>query len=220
MKNLKLLGAGLLCASLAACGSSPNAASGSDRGRREFSAWRRRSDGRALRSRGHNPSGGPNSVSVQYSDLARDTDGSILNMSQYDADAYCKSRNSRLPTARELAHISMRMGSSRIRETVYPDVSSKDMAVSVEIEQMRKEGFSVFYRPNAAGQPAVDFYFQASGYHVPAGNLGLNYFWSSSLEPSSRRGNVKPQNAAAFNGETGSLNYYNRSSYMFLPLGA
>jgi hypothetical protein len=115
--------------------------------------------------------------------------------------------------ARELAQIAVKLGSPRLRETAYPDVSSNDLAVGFEIKQMRNAGYSVFYKTNAAGQPAVDFYFQAAGYHMPAGNLGLNYFWSSSLKPLSH--SREPREAAAFSGETGSVAYYDRAENLF-----
>jgi len=206
MRNLRLLSASLVCLGLAACGGAstppvPQIGSTSS----------------PLSAPGAVPASGPVKPGIQvqvakFTDLARDKDGSVLNMSQYDAEAYCGGQKLRLPSARELAMISVSRGALKLRETAFPETSSKDVAVAFEIRRMRSTGFSVFYRPNAAGQPVVDFYFQPTGYQISADDIGLNIFWSSSLKPNA---SLEPEKAAAFVGETGGVGYYDRSEYLF-----
>lgn len=48
---------------------------------------------------------------------------------------------------------------------------------------MDNDGYYPIYTRNDAGQRVVDFYFNYSGYQRPAGDLGSNWFWSSSVHP-------------------------------------
>lgn len=82
-------------------------------------------------------------------------------MNQADAMSYCANQGMHLPSARELAQLSASMGAAGISETA-------------------KDGFYQVSVKNADGK-ADSFYFSYAGYKRPAGDLGSNWFWSSSV---------------------------------------
>lgn len=97
----------------------------------------------------------------RFSDIARNADGSIRQMNQDEAISYCAKRWQRLPSIREFAELATSMGATGISETA-------------------KSGFYEVNGRNADGK--VDrFYFSNSGYNRPPGDLGTNWFWSSSV---------------------------------------
>ena len=99
--------------------------------------------------------------SPQVGDIARNTDGSIRYMNQADAINYCTSQGQHLPSARELAQLAQSLGAAGISETA-------------------KDGYYQVSAKNADGK-ADTFYFSYAGYNRPAGDLGNNWFWSSSV---------------------------------------
>jgi hypothetical protein len=106
--------------------------------------------------------------SPQIGDIARNTDGSIRYMNQADAINYCASQGQHLPSARELAQLAQSMGAAGISETA-------------------KDGYYLVNAVNADGK-YDSFYFNYSGYQQPAGDLGNNWFWSSSVDSSNSGG--------------------------------
>ena len=98
----------------------------------------------------------------QFSDIAKNADGTINYMTQADAIKYCASQGQHLPSARELAQLSTSMGSTGITDAYtdgYDGVSAEEV-----------------------GSKKIDtFYFNATGYNRPTGDLGSNWFWSSSI---------------------------------------
>jgi len=102
--------------------------------------------------------------SPQIGEIERNTDGSIRYMRQAGAINFCASKGQHLPSARELAQLATSMGAVGISETA-------------------KDGYYQVSAKNADGK--VDsFYFSYAGYNRPAGNLGSNWYWSSSVDAS------------------------------------
>jgi hypothetical protein len=120
---------------------------------------------------------------VIWDDIAKDKNGKVLYMNHPDAVKYCEKDGKRLPTVREQALLSQSMGSKGLKETTFADIKTSDAKVSAEITQMNKDGYYAFYKKNQAGETVVDFYFNYNGYKKPTGDLGENYFWSSSVHP-------------------------------------
>ena len=81
-------------------------------------------------------------------------------MNQYDAVSYCANQGMHLPSARELAQLSASLGAAGISET--------------------PKGYYLVSAKNADGK-VDNFYFNYSGYKRPQGDLGNNWFWSSSV---------------------------------------
>ncbi len=119
------------------------------------------------------------------SEIARNADGSVRHMNRFQAATYCREQGSRLPTVRELAMCSHAHGAVGIRETSHTGVWTGDDAVQKEIWLMKRDGYVAIQRQypseeNGLKHRAVDFYFNPSGYHRPAGDSGSYWFWSSS----------------------------------------
>lgn len=145
------------------------------------------------------------SAPVALGDILRDSNGRVRHMNQYDAERACREQGSRLPTARELAVYSQSLGARGIRETAHPGVVRTDSTVQAETEQMERDGYYTIYVANASSQPAVDFYFNYSGYQRPAGDLANYFFWSSSVLPD------YSFSAYGLNGGNGFIDDFNRS---------
>ncbi len=128
--------------------------------------------------------------SPQVGDIARNTDGSIRYMNQADAINYCASQGQHLPSARELAQLAQSMGAAGISETA-------------------KNGYYQVSAKNADGK-ADTFYFSHAGYNRPAGDLGYNWFWSSSVVSSSLS-----YNAFLLDGVVGGVDYDLRGSLSY-----
>jgi hypothetical protein len=99
---------------------------------------------------------------LEFTDIVRNTDGSIRYMNQSDAINYCASQGLHLPSIRELAQLSQSMGAAGISQTA-------------------KDGYYHVNAKNADGK-ADSFYFRYAGYNRPAGDLGDIWFWSSSVD--------------------------------------
>lgn len=102
--------------------------------------------------------------SLQFSDIARKADGTIRYMNQGDAINYCANQGQHLPSARELAQLATSMGAAGILETsVGP-------------------GYTHLVRARNADGKVDVFYYSYAGYKPPVGDLGNQWFWSSSRE--------------------------------------
>ncbi len=118
-------------------------------------------------------------LAPQFGDIVRHADGSINYMSQSVAISYCAGKGMHLPSARELAQLATSMGAAGFSETP-------------------KKGYQAVQAWNADGEDDV-FYFSSVGYKSPAGDLGNNWFWSSS------RYSVNPQRSYNLYGKGGDL---------------
>lgn len=102
-----------------------------------------------------------------FLDVARGEDGKILFMNQYHALQYCEKQGAHLPSARELAQLSMSLGAKGIVDSCGTD----------------QRCYGVMGR-NADG--GIDeFNYSSTGYQRPAFEdtwLWL-WFWSSSIDP-------------------------------------
>ena len=98
------------------------------------------------------------SKSVEYCSSVSPT--GVCYMTQLKAIEYCKSQHEHLPSAKDLAKLS----GDRVSETP-------------------KEGYHEIDVRNADGKPAI-FYVSRASYQRPAGDLGNNWFWSSSVDSS------------------------------------
>lgn len=100
-----------------------------------------------------------------FLDIARNADGSVKSiMDQADAIHYCANQGAHLPSARELAQLSMSLGAKGIVDAC---------------DRSDKKCYSV-KATNADGS-SDNFNFSYAGYQRPAGELGNNWFWSSSV---------------------------------------
>jgi|GEM_PF-5968217 len=97
--------------------------------------------------------------------IARNSFGYVLTMTQWAAVQYCYNQGGHLPSARELIQWSISFGAKGF-------VDSCDTGDA--------NCFSVRNIENADGEK-VQFSFSRSGYQAPAGELGTNWFWSSSV---------------------------------------
>lgn len=103
----------------------------------------------------------------KFTDVARDANGKILHMNQYEADSYCRSRNQRLPTARDLAAYAHSMGAKGISKTP-KDSDNKDSNEQIV-------GSDVW------GNPDVFFYSNEGFRPVLEDDSMDSSFWSSSV---------------------------------------
>ena len=125
--------------------------------------------------------------SPQIGDIARNTDGSIRYMDQADAINYCACdsdharkdlgcttapNSNHLPSARELAQLASQHCTS--------DLLGKEPCGAAGISETAEDGYKQVSAKNADGKND-SFYFNYSGYQQPAGDLGNNWFWSSSV---------------------------------------
>jgi hypothetical protein len=100
-----------------------------------------------------------------FLEIARNVNGKVKYMSQEEAAQYCASQGARLPSARELTQLSVSLGAKGIVDSCGSEWSCAK----------RK------HIQNADGTND-EFYFNYSGYQPPAGDLGNNWFWSSSVD--------------------------------------
>lgn len=98
-----------------------------------------------------------------FLDIVKNADGSVKTMNQSDAVHYCASQGAHLPSARELAQLSTSLGAKGIVDAC----GSSDISC-----------YSV-KATNADGNED-SFEFSYDGYQRPAGEMGNNWFWSSS----------------------------------------
>ncbi len=124
-------------------------------------------------------------TSPQFSDIARNADGSMSQMSLDDAIKYCESRGQRLPRAREFAEFASSLGAAGISQTA-------------------KYGYRQVEARNAdekLGEKVDRFYYSNLGYKRPSGDWGNHWFWSSSVIE------VSSVNGFYFNGYSGGIDY-------------
>jgi hypothetical protein len=100
-----------------------------------------------------------------FLDIAREADGKVKYMTQTEAVQYCIHRGAHLPSALELAQLSMSYGAKGIVDSCGP----------------KEENCYQVRAANDKGEPDW-FYFSYAGYNRPAGDLGSNWFWSSSVQ--------------------------------------
>lgn len=130
-------------------------------------------------------------ASPNLGEIAKNADGSIKTMSQADAFEYCKNQGGHLPTARELAEYSRSLGATGVIEIADRKVNDHD---SYMIGAWNPDG-------------AIDkFYFNKSGYQQPSGDLGNNWFWSSSGSFANLYGDY------VLNGNNGSIDFAYRDN--------
>ena len=125
-----------------------------------------------------------------FLDIVKDADGSVKYMNQYDAVQYCAAQGAHLPSARELARLSMSLGAKGISEVTAPKPDISYYKISAK---------------NADGS-LDEFYFSYVGYQRPTSELGNNWFWSSSV------GSVNSDFGFLLSGYGGDVfNYYRNS---------
>ena len=99
-----------------------------------------------------------------FLDIVKNADGRVKTMNQAYAMQYCASQGAHLPSARELAQLSMSLGAKGIVDSCD---SSDNKCYPIKAI-------------NADGR-ADSFNFSCAGYQRPEGELGNNWFWSSSV---------------------------------------
>jgi hypothetical protein len=127
--------------------------------------------------------------------IVRDEYGNLLIMSQAGAIKACADQGMRLPTIRELAKMSQAMGARGILET--NEVKEGEVPA----------GFYLVSAIDPNGQKDT-FYFNYFGYVRPAGDLGNNWFWSSSAVSGSSDGGY------VLRGDVGDAGYDGRDYYV------
>lgn len=100
-----------------------------------------------------------------FLDIAKNADGTVKYMNQNDAIQYCTAQGAHLPSARELAQLSMSLGAKGIAEIKSGKPDNSYYSINAK---------------NADGS-SDKFYFSNEGYQRPAGEMGNNWFWSSSV---------------------------------------
>ena len=103
---------------------------------------------------------GTTESSPALDDVVRNSDGSVLHMSWYEALVYCSEHGTRLPTARELANYSHSLGAQGVCK-------------------IEKKGYYQI-RGTDTKDKSDDFFFSPKGYRQPDDELGSLFFWSSS----------------------------------------
>ncbi len=98
-----------------------------------------------------------------FLDIVKNADGSVKTMNQSDAVDYCTSQGAQLPSARELAQLSTSLGAKGIVDAC----GSSDISC-----------FSIKATNADGNEDSFDFSY--AGYQRPAGEMGNNWFWSSS----------------------------------------
>ena len=109
-------------------------------------------------------------------DVLRDRAGNIRNMNQDEAARTCRELGTRLPTARELAAHSQRLGACGI-------LSPSDYESFQGSRDCSKTDYALIRVGAGISEPADEFYFNRSGYQRPAGDFGIYWFRSSSVRP-------------------------------------
>jgi hypothetical protein len=118
----------------------------------------------------------------------KDADGKFIYMSEYDAEKYCESLGSRLPTEFEFAQYAQSRGAS-IRESAFRELpaSPEDWnhaaeyeAREAEMSKNRQDGYDAIFHLNSNNKASLDFYFNSSGYHSEFANSKEEVtFWTS-----------------------------------------
>jgi hypothetical protein len=130
--------------------------------------------------------------------IARNSDGDVLYMRQDEALRYCKLHGSLLPSARDLALLTMSLGAKGIRDTAYPGISIEDPKVKAEITRNNGEGYFERLIRSQTGDLNILFYFSSSGYKGSK-DFSNDWFWSSAAAP------YNPKDGFVLNGLVGDL---------------
>jgi hypothetical protein len=120
------------------------------------------------------------STSAKY--CAFVTESGVCLMYQQEAVSYCKSQGAHLPSTREFALLATSLGAKGIWETSGNPPSGYDLVQALNVDGTRD-----------------NFYFNFDGYDAPAGDEGINDFWSSSTDI------YTSQIANVFFGDTGQI---------------
>lgn len=131
-----------------------------------------------------------------FLDIARDMNGKVMYMNQSEAIKYCANQGAHLPSARELAQLSMSLGAKGIVDSCGYDKRTCYKVDSIE---------------NADGSKD-EFYFDYSGFEIPTGDLGDKWLWSSSVK------SFNPDFAFVFHRHFGSIVYENGNYNNFAVL--
>lgn len=129
--------------------------------------------------------------------------GSVCRMTYKDANQYCASVGSRLPTAREFADYSVKHGEGGVRDTQFPGLRMDDPQVAKEIEEARAEFYRAILIQNDNGDLSVAFYLYNSLYTPENVLVENNYFWTSTLY----LGSGMVQHYQRFEGKGGGFDY-------------
>ncbi len=104
-----------------------------------------------------------NVSAAPFLNVAKEENGTVKQMSQFDAVQYCAAQGAHLPSARELAQLSTSLGSKGIVDNC--DSDNKCFLVVAK---------------NADG--SIDsFHFSSAGYQRPTDDFGVSWLWSSSV---------------------------------------
>ena len=120
-----------------------------------------------------------------FLDIARHANGKVKYMNHKDAVQYCANQGAHLPSTRELAQLSTSLGAKGIVDSCGTDKNCRKIIYIHNTDDSKDE-----------------FYFSSSGYSRPAGDLGNNWFWSSSVYS----GFYYPFIFDGFNGHVGGIN--------------
>ncbi len=104
---------------------------------------------------------GPADIAASLTEIARNEDGSVRRMTQYDADRYCRHQGQRLPTVRELALYAQSLGAQGISEK-------------------QKDGYYFVRGMDSLGNPD-NFYFSDKGFQSNSEEDSF-LLWSSSID--------------------------------------
>lgn len=109
-----------------------------------------------------------------------ENDGDSCAMYQENAQAYCESIGSRLPTIREFAEYAAKNGAAGIRSSAFSGTSGYNDDIRAEIQSMGSEGYQRVIHRDEAGEDVIDFYLNLNGYRENEDQLGNHQFWTSS----------------------------------------
>ena len=113
-------------------------------------------------------SAGAHADTVDQDGVLRDEQGKVLIMNQADAIKDCSQHGMHLPSIHELAKIGQDLGAKGILELSQVE-SGKVPDGYYKISAVNPDGTK------------EEFYFNYDGYKRPEGDLGNNWFWSSSV---------------------------------------
>jgi len=105
-----------------------------------------------------------NAFAISLGPVVSNADGTINEMTYYEAGQYCQSQGTRLPTSREYAVYSQSLGASGIRETAYPGMRWGESVVQAESEQMSNNGYWLVFEFNKPDDSIIGFYFNSRGF--------------------------------------------------------
>ncbi|MBN8541578.1 MAG: hypothetical protein J0L82_14385 [Deltaproteobacteria bacterium] len=127
-----------------------------------------------------------------FLDIAKNDDGTVKHMNHNEAIKYCIDRQAHLPSARELAHLSMSLGAKGIAEIKggKPD-----------------ESYRQFKFKNSDGT-SDNFYFSREGYQRPEIQLRQEVRTDITVRASSIISKHSSDFTVFLNLENGNLNYY------------